>query len=69
MTEQEKEIAVQINGKLRGTVVIPLDADQETVVGLVHASEKLARWFAGMTAVKTILVKNKLVNFILKPEK
>ena len=69
MTEQEKEIAVQINGKLRGTVVIPLDADQETVVGLVHANEKLARWFAGMTAVKTILVKNKLVNFILKPEK
>ena len=69
MTEQEKEIAVQINGKLRGTVVIPLDADQATVEGLVHANERLERWFEGMTAVKIILVKNKLVNFILRPAK
>ena len=60
MTEQEKEIAVQINGKLRGTVVVPLDADQATVEGQVHANERLERWFEGMTAVKIILVKNKL---------
>ncbi|MBR4425783.1 MAG: leucine--tRNA ligase [Oscillospiraceae bacterium] len=69
MTEQEKEIAVQINGKLRGTVVVPLDADQATVEGQVHANERLERWFEGMTAVKIILVKNKLVNFILRPAK
>jgi leucyl-tRNA synthetase len=69
MVEQEKEIAVQVNGKLRSTVVIPLDADDETVLGIVYANEKIARLMEGMEVVKTILVKNKLVNLILKPVK
>ena len=69
MVEQEKEIAVQIGGKLRSTVVIPLDADDETVLNLVYANEKIARLMEGMEVVKTIIVKNKLVNLILKPRK
>ncbi len=67
--EQEKEIAVQVNGKLRSTVVIPLDADDETVLGIVYANEKIAKMKEGMEVVKTIIVKNKLVNLILKPAK
>ena len=69
MIEQEKEIAVQVNGKLRATVVIPLNADDETVLGIVYANEKIAKMKEGMQVVKTIIVKNKLVNLILKPAK
>ena len=69
MVEQEKEIAVQVNGKLRATVVIPLNADDETVLGIVYANEKIAKMKEGMEVVKTIIVKNKLVNLILKPAK
>ena len=69
MVEQEKEIAVQVGGKLRATVVIPLNADDETVLGIVYANEKIARLMEGMEVVKTIIVKNKLVNLILKPKK
>ena len=67
MVEQEKEIAVQVNGKLRATVVIPLDADDETVLGIVYRNEKIAKLMEGMEVVKTIIVRNKLVNLILKP--
>ena len=67
--EQEKEIAVQVNGKLRSTVVIPMDADDETVLNIVYANEKIAKMKEGMEVVKTIIVKNKLVNLILKPAK
>ena len=69
MVEQEKEIAVQVNGKLRSTVVIPLNADDETVLNIVYANEKIAKMKEGMEVVKTIIVKNKLVNLILKPAK
>ena len=67
MAEQEKEIAVQVGGKLRATVVIPLDADDETVLGIVYKNEKIAKLMEGMEVVKTIIVRNKLVNLILKP--
>ncbi|MCD7933925.1 MAG: leucine--tRNA ligase [Oscillospiraceae bacterium] len=69
MTEQEKEIAVQVNGKLRATAVIPMDADDETVLSIVCANAKIARLLEDMTIAKTIIVKNKLVNLILKPKK
>ncbi len=65
--ESTKEIAVQVNGKLKTTVVIPMDADEETVLGIVKADAKIARLMEGMQIVRTILVKNKLVNLILKP--
>ena len=67
--DSEKEIAVQVNGKLKATVVIPMNADDETVLGIVYANEKIAKLMQGMTVVKKIIVKNKLVNLILKPEK
>ena len=67
--DSEKEIAVQVNGKLKSTVVIPVDADDETVLGIVYANEKIAKLMEGMTVVKKIIVKNKLVNLILKPAK
>ncbi len=69
MAESEKEIAVQINGKLRATATVPVDADDETVLAIVKAQEKVARALEGMEIVKTIVIKNKLVNLILRPVK
>ena len=67
--EAEKEMAVQVNGKLRSTVVVPADADDDVVIAAACADEKIKRQMEGMELVKTIVVKNKLVNLILKPKK
>ena len=63
------EMAVQVNGKLRSTIVVPADADDQTVIDAACADEKIRRQMEGMQLVKTIVVKNKLINLILKPAK
>ncbi len=63
------EMAVQVNGKLKGTVVVPMDSDQDTVVAAAMELDKVRKAAEGMQVVKTILVKNKLVNLIVKPTK
>ena len=62
------ELAVQIGGKMRGNVQVPTDAEQDVVVAAVLADAKLAKYTEGMDIVKVILVKNRLVNLILKPK-
>ena len=59
-------MAVQVCGKLKGTVEVPTDSDQDAVVAAAMAQDKIARLAEGKTLVKTILVPNKLVNLILK---
>ena len=68
MVEHEKEIAVQVNGKLKATVTVPADCPDEEAVAAAKANEKVARLMTGMKVVRAIVVKNKLVNLILKPE-
>ena len=60
------EMAVQVCGKLRGTIRVPVDSDQDTVVAAALAVEKVARFTEGKTLFKVIHVKNKLVNLIVK---
>ena len=67
--EAEREMAVQVNGKLRATIKVPTDSDDQTVIDAALAEEKVKRQMEGMSLVKTIVVKNKLVNLILKPAK
>ena len=69
--EQEVTMAVQVNGKMRGTVLMDADLDNDTVVAKVLADEKIAKFLEkiGGSVVKTIVVKNKLVNLIIKPAK
>jgi len=64
--EAECEIAVQIGGKLRGTVKAPLDSDNDTILGIAKADEKIARIIDGKEIVRTIVVKNKLINLIVR---
>ena len=63
------EMAVQVNGKLKGTVTVAMDSDEETVKAAALALDKIQKAADGMTVVKTILVKNKLINLIVKPAK
>ena len=69
MVDTEKTIAVQINGKLRSTVVVPADSPVDVVSAAALADKKIAGYVEGMEIVKTINVPNKLINFILKPKK
>ena len=61
------EMAVQVSGKFKGTIIVPVDSDQDTVVEAAKANEKVAKAIAGMQIVKVIHVKNKLVHLIVKP--
>ena len=63
------EMAVQVNGKLKGTVTVAMDSDEETVKAAALALDKVQKATNDMTVVKTILVKNKLINLIVKPAK
>ncbi len=66
--DTEITLAVQVNGKMRGTVQMEADLDNDTVIKNVLADEKIARFLEknGGNIVKTIVVKNKLVNLIVK---
>ncbi|MBP1758975.1 MAG: leucine--tRNA ligase [Firmicutes bacterium] len=66
--DAEVTLAVQVGGKLKGTVLMPLDSSQEAVLAAIAVDEKLSKQLEGMELVKTILVPNKLVNLILKPK-
>ena len=66
--DAEVTIAVQVNGKMRGTVIMDADLDNDSVVANVLKDEKIARFLEknGGQIRKTIVVKNKLVNLIVK---
>ncbi|MBR4016851.1 MAG: class I tRNA ligase family protein, partial [Oscillospiraceae bacterium] len=66
--DSEVTFAVQVNGKMRGTVVMEADLDNDTVVANVLADAKIKTFLEknGGSIVKTIVVKNKLVNLIVK---
>jgi leucyl-tRNA synthetase len=66
--DAEVVLAVQVNGKLKSTIPMPLDSTQEAVVEAASKDPKIAKLLEEQTIVKTILVPNKLVNLILKPK-
>ena len=63
------EMAVQVQGKLRGAITVPVDSEESAVVEAARGVDKVARALEGMEIVKVIHVKNKLVNLIVKPAK
>ena len=64
--EAEITIAVQINGKLRTTVTVPNNSEDSVVINAALSDEKVKRAMEGKELVKTIVVKNKLINLIAK---
>ena len=61
-------MAVQVNGKLKGTITMPAGSEEAAVVEAALQVEKVAKATEGMQVVKTILVKDRLVNLIVKPQ-
>jgi leucyl-tRNA synthetase len=60
------EIPVQIQGKLRGRVTVPADADAEAMKAAAAADPKIAELIAGKEIAKVVAVPGRLVNFVLK---
>jgi leucyl-tRNA synthetase len=60
-------LAVQVGGKMRGQVQVSCDADEAAVLAAAAAEPNVARHLEGKTVVKKIVVKNRLVNFVVRP--
>jgi leucyl-tRNA synthetase len=66
LIEEEIEIPVQINGKMRGKVVISVDASEDEALTKALHDENIKKWIEGKQIVKTIFVKGKILNIIVK---
>ena len=64
--EDEIEIPVQINGKLRARITVPAEADQDEVIAAAAVDETVSRLTEGKTIVKEIYVKGKILNIVVK---
>mgnify|MGYP003305308507 CR=1 FL=1 len=62
--DSEFELPVQINGKVKGTIKVSLDAAEDVVKELAH--KELAELLEGKTIVKEIYVKNKIFNIVVR---
>ncbi|MBE6859978.1 MAG: leucine--tRNA ligase [Ruminococcus sp.] len=60
------EIVIQINGKLKSKLMIPADADKDTVLNMALEDDKVKEAVDGKNIIKQIYVPNKLVNFVAK---
>ena len=60
------EVAVQVNGKLRGTIMLPVDCPKDDAIAAAMADERVAAAIEGKTVVKQIAVPNKIVNIVVK---
>ena len=59
-------MAVQVNGKLRGTVTVPKDADKDAVIAAAMKEERVRALVEGKTVVKEILVPGKILNIVVR---
>lgn len=64
--DQTVEIVVQINGKVKTKLMIPVSYDKEAVLEMAEADPKIVEAIDGKTLIKKIYVPNKLVNFVAK---
>lgn len=64
--DKSVEIVVQVNGKIKTKLTIPVDADKNTVLELAKKDDKVATSIEGKNLLKQIYVPNKLVNFVAK---
>jgi len=66
LVQEDVELVVQVNGKLRAKLVAPLDAERQSIQEMVLAEERVTRFTKGKTILKFIIVPNKLVNVVVK---
>jgi leucyl-tRNA synthetase len=58
------KIIVQINGRVRGTVMLPVDSLQDAVEKVAFADQNIVKWLEGKKIMKTVFIKNKIINFV-----
>jgi len=66
LVEEEKEIAVQVNGKVRATIKVRLDDSDDVVTKKAMSADNVIKHIDGKEIVKTILIKGKIVNIVVK---
>ncbi len=66
LTVDEVTIVLQVNGKLRSTINLPVDTDENIVKEAVWGDEKVKQHTSGKTLVKEIYIKNKIYNIVVK---
>jgi leucyl-tRNA synthetase len=64
LTSDTMDIVVQVMGKKRGLVHVPIDADQDAILSAAHREESVARHLEGKTIRKVIYVPGKLLNVV-----
>lgn len=64
LVNESVNIAVQVNGKLRANISVPIDSDESTVIEAAKKDEKIMKYVTGEPK-KTIFVKNRLINFVI----
>ncbi len=65
--DESIEIVVQVNGKIKAKLNIPVDADKDSVLALAKSDENVKKAIDGMNIIKEIVVPKKLVNLVVKP--
>lgn len=65
LVQSSVEMAVSINGKLKTTIIMTLNASDEDILARVKALPVIQKQLEGKRIVKTIVVKNKIVNFVV----
>ena len=66
LKDDEVEVPVQVNGRLRGRVVVPADADGAQLEAAARGDERIAALLEGKTTRKVVVVPGKLVNFVVE---
>ena len=66
MLETEKEIAVQVNGKVRGTIKITIDEEEESIKNKALTCENVKKHLEGLEIIKVMVIKNKIVTIVAK---
>ena len=66
LVEDTKDIAVQVNGKVRATITINMDEEEESIKEKALSEENVRKHIDGKEVVKVIVIKNKIVNIVVK---
>ena len=65
LVQDQIELVVQVNGKLRGQILVAIDAQREEIERLALESDPVQKFVAGKTVKKVVLVPGRLVNIVV----
>ena len=66
LKSNEKNIVIQINGKKRNTILVNGEIDEKNLIEKIKNSKNVEKYIDGKQIIKTIYIKNKLINIIIK---